>query len=77
MANTTSELVSSAVVGKLKPLAAWAKTLTFDNDKEFASYGRIDEELQSTAFFIMPFHSWERGGIENLNRLRRKFILKK
>ena len=34
--NKVSDLVSSATVDILKPLAARVKTLTFDNGKEFA-----------------------------------------
>ena len=45
----TSELVSSAIVDKLKPMTARVKTLTFDNGKEFAGHTYIDEQLQSTA----------------------------
>ena len=49
VANKTSDLVSSAIVSNLKPLAARVKTLTFDNGKEFAAHAYIDEQLQSTA----------------------------
>ncbi len=33
-----SELVSSAIVDKLKPMAARVKTQTFENGKEFAAH---------------------------------------
>jgi IS30 family transposase len=46
--NKTSDLVGSAIVNKLKPLAARVKTLTYDNGKEFAGHGQIDEQLQNT-----------------------------
>lgn len=36
--NKTSDLVGSAIVDKLTPLAARVKTLTFDNEKEFAGH---------------------------------------
>ena len=65
-----SELVSSAIVDKLQPLAARVKTLTFDNSKEFAGHAHIDQQLQSTDF-ARPFASWERGSNENLNGLLR------
>ncbi len=73
----TSELVSSAIVDKLQPLAARVKTLTFDNGKEFAGHAYIDEQLQSTAYFARPFASWERGSNENLNGLLRQYVPKK
>jgi IS30 family transposase len=74
--NKTSNLVGSAIVDKLKPLAARVKTVTFDNGKEFAGHGQIDEQLQSRAYFARPFTSWERGGNENLNGLLRQYIPK-
>jgi IS30 family transposase len=77
VSNKTSELVSSAIVDKLQPLAARVKTLTFDNGKEFARHAYIDEQLQSTAYFARPFASWERGSNENLNGLLRQYVPKK
>jgi IS30 family transposase len=77
VSNKTSAAVSSAIVGKLQPLAARVKTLTFDNGKEFAGHAYIDEKLQSTAYFARPFASWERGSNENLNGLLRQYIPKK
>jgi IS30 family transposase len=73
----TSELVSSAIVDKLQPLAARVKTLTFDNGKEFAGHDYIDQQLQSTAYFAIPFASWERGSNKNLNGFLRQYIQKK
>jgi IS30 family transposase len=55
--NKTSDLVRSAILNKLKPLAARLKTLTNDNGKEFAENGQIDEQLQSTTYFARPFAS--------------------
>ena len=77
VANKTSVLVSSAIVDKLKPMAARVKTLTFDNGKEFAAHAHIEEQLQSTAYFARPFASWERGSNENFNGLLRQYIPKK
>jgi IS30 family transposase len=58
--NKTSNLVSSAIMAKLKPLAPLVKTMTFDNGKEFAEHSRIDAALQSTTYFADPFASWQR-----------------
>ena len=75
--NKTSDLVSSAIMAKLKPLAPLVKTLTFDNGKEFAEHSRIDTALQSTTYFADPFASWQRGSNENFNGLLRQYIPKK
>ena len=47
--NKTSVLVSSAIVSNLKPLSVRVKTLTYDNGKEVAAHGLIDQQLNSTA----------------------------
>jgi IS30 family transposase len=75
--NKTSDLVSGAILTKLKPLAPLVKTLTFDNGKEFAEHQRIDTALQSTTYFADPFASWQRGSNENFNGLLRQYIPKK
>ena len=75
--NKTSELVSSAIVDKLKPMAARVKTLTFDNGKVFAVDAYIDKQLQSTTYSARPNASWERGSNENFNGLLSQYILKK
>lgn len=75
--NKTSDLVSSTILTKLKPLAPLVKTLTFDNGKEFTEYQRIDTALKSTTYFADPFASWQRGSNENFNGLLRQYIPKK
>ncbi len=75
--NKTSNLVSSAIMAKLKPLAPLVKTMTFNNGKEFAEHSRIDAALQSTTYFADPFASWQRGSNENFNGLLRQYIPKK
>ncbi len=75
--NKTSDLVSSAILTKLKPQAPLVKTLTFNNGKEFAEHQRIDTALKSTTYFADTFASWQRGSNENFNGLMRKYIPKK
>jgi IS30 family transposase len=41
-------LVGSAIIRELKPFEARAKTLTYDNDKEFSRHAEIDKALGST-----------------------------
>jgi IS30 family transposase len=58
-------------------MAARVKTLTFDNGKEFAGLAHIDQQLQSKAYFVRPFSSWEMDSNENLNVLLRQYVPKK
>ena len=75
--NKTSDLVSSAIITKLNAVTPLAKTLTFDNGKEFAEHARFDTALQSTTYFADPFASWQRGSNENFNDLLRQYLPKK
>lgn len=48
------------------------KTLTLDNGIE----NKYHYKLGIRTFFCNPYHSWEKGGIENVNRLIRRYIKK-
>jgi transposase, IS30 family len=74
--NKTSDQVSTAIIKRLKPIARWVQTLTYDNGKEFADHAVIDKVLGSTAYFADPYSSWQRGSNENLNGLIRQYIPK-
>lgn len=73
----TSDLVSGAIIRRLKTIRTLVKTITYDNGKEFAEHARIDQALGSTGYFADPFASWQRGSNENLNGLVRQYIPKK
>lgn len=75
--NKTADLVGSAIISKLSPLAPPVKTITFDNGKEFVGRSTIDAALNSTTYFADPFASWQRGLNENFNGLLRQYIPKK
>ena len=53
------------------------KSLTLDNDTAFAQHHKIGKDLQANIFFCDPYKSWQKGSIENGNRLiREKLPLK-
>jgi len=74
--NKTADLVSSAIIDRLKPIQNTVRTLTYDNGKEFANHATIDKALGSTSYFADPYSSWQRGSNENLNGLIRQYIPK-
>jgi IS30 family transposase len=74
--NKTADLVSAAIIRRLKPISKRVQTLTYDNGKEFANHGKIDRVLGSTTYFADPYSSWQRGSNENLNGLIRQYIPK-
>ena len=52
-------------------------TITGDNGKEFADHQNIAKLLKTKFFFTHPYSSWEKGNIENTNKLIRQYIPKK
>jgi transposase, IS30 family len=47
-------------------------TLTYDNGIENRDHERIAVTLKVKTFFCNPYHSWEKGGVENtIGRIRR------
>lgn len=51
-------------------------TITYDNGLEFAQHGLINELLKCESYFCKPYHSWEKGGVENYNGLVRQYFPK-
>ena len=47
------------------------RSLTADNGAECADHGSISQELAIPFFFCHPYHSWEKGTVENANGLIR------
>jgi IS30 family transposase len=51
-------------------------TVTTDNDLLFANHRRLEGLLGVNIYFCHPYHSWEKGAIENVNGEIRKTIPK-
>jgi len=52
------------------------KTLTMDNDILFAKHEELEKLLQVKIYFCHPYHSWEKGTVENANKAIRRDIPK-
>lgn len=52
------------------------KSLTLDNDIAFKKHERLSEMLGIPLYFCRPYHSWEKGGVENENKLIRQYLPK-
>jgi len=52
-------------------------TITGDNGTEFADHQKIAKSLKTKFFFTHPYSAWEKGLIENTNKLIRQYIPKK
>jgi IS30 family transposase len=52
-------------------------SITTDNDIAFGCWREIEKDLTTTLYFCEPYHSWEKGLVENTNRWIRLFVKKK
>jgi IS30 family transposase len=52
------------------------KTLTMDNDILFAKHEELARLLDVKIYFCHPYHSWEKGTVENTNKVIRRDIPK-
>ena len=52
-------------------------TITTDNDIAFQHWREIETHNNITIYFTNPYHSWEKGLVENCNKWIRCFIPKK
>jgi transposase for insertion sequence element IS4351 len=73
-ARTVSE-VENAFIEAL-PFIGNFESLTLDNDIAFQKHTRLSKLIQAPIYFCKPYHSWEKGGVENANRLIRRDIPK-
>jgi transposase, IS30 family len=53
------------------------KTITYDNGAENVLHQELNLSLGTKSYFCEPYHSWEKGTVENTNGLIRRFLPKK
>ena len=69
-----AEGTAQAIIEALKGYKV--KTLTYDNGLEFARHAEVSKELKAKGYFCAPYHSSEKGGVENFNGLVRQYFPK-
>jgi IS30 family transposase len=52
-------------------------TLTYDNGSENTGHERVNKALGTRSYFCNPYHSWEKGCVENAVGLIRRYLPKK
>ena len=55
----------------------WFQSVTRDNGKENAEHEKTLNDFDVPTYFCDPYASWQKGGIENLNKLIRQYLPKK
>lgn len=53
------------------------QSLTYDRGLEWMRHGRIGTALGAKSYFCLPYHPWEKGAVEQMNGLIRRYLLKK
>jgi len=53
------------------------QSITYDNGTENVLHQEINGTLDTDSYFCNPYHSWEKGTVENTNSLIRRYIPKK
>ena len=77
-----ADSTAKAVIRLLYPYRKWIKTITTDNGCEFADHLKISDALslkghdRIIVYFTDSYSSWQKGAIENANKLIRRYIPK-
>jgi transposase, IS30 family len=53
------------------------KSITTDNDTAFTCWRELETLFNTSIYFTHPYHSWEKGLVENTNRWIRCFVPKR
>lgn len=70
--------VSNAINRRLGRLPkSVRRTITYDNGSENIEHERTNKVLGTASYFCNPYHSWEKGSVENTVGLVRRFLPKK
>jgi IS30 family transposase len=72
-----SEALAKEVFNLLLPFMHKINTITTDNGSEFAAHELIIKLLKVPVYFADPYSSWQKGTIENSNKLIRQYLPKK
>lgn len=63
-------------IGRMKKRFPEMKTVTWDNDILLICHKELEKEFNIKIYFCHPYKFWEKGGVENRNKLIRKYIPK-
>lgn len=78
LTDSSSETTAHALIQRLgQHPAAFVRSITYDNGPENARHLLVNSTLGCTSYFCEPYHSWEKGLVENTNEKIRRYIPKK
>lgn len=75
--NKTAAVTKQVMHRRLRAYPASLKqSITYDNGSENTCHEELNEALGTASFFCAPYHSWEKGSVEQVNGLIRRFLPK-
>ncbi|MGK5094814.1 IS30 family transposase, partial [Deltaproteobacteria bacterium TL4] len=75
--NKTAEETEHAIRKTVESLPPeFFKTMTFDNGTEGADHRMIRDDYGLQTYFCDPYASWQKGSVENINGIIRRFLPK-
>jgi len=78
MKNKSAKEMKRCVLKMMKDVPAdLRKSITYDNGLENVLHQEINARLGTKSYFCNPYHSWEKGTVENTIGLIRRFFPKK
>lgn len=78
LSNKSANLTQRAIKLRLAEFSEDAhQSISYDNGTENVMHEDVNKYLGSVSYFCEPYHSWEKGGVENTNGLIRRFFPKK
>jgi IS30 family transposase len=72
LAGKSARDTGQVLVERLRPLPC--RSVTADNGSENADHAIVSQQLAIPFFFCHPYHSWEKGTVENTNGLIRRYL---
>lgn len=73
---TASEANKKIIISLKQYKRSQRKSITYDNGNEFCSHEKINQKLMIKSYFCTPYSAWEKGTVENINGLIRRFFPK-
>jgi len=74
----TAYFMHNATVKSLRDYPPWIRqSLTYDNGTENSLHELTNDDLGTKSYFCNPYHSWEKGTVENIIGIIRRFYPKK
>lgn len=68
--------VAEVMIYLLMPYKDYVLSITVDNGLEFSEHKYVSKKLETIIYFTHPYSSWEKGQVENMNKLIRQYYPK-